>query len=95
MSLTMHAPDLAYRLRALLEDLPDAAVPITYQQAAEALGLTPPRTIQRIALALEALMREDVASRPPDDRRPGSQPSWRPAPAGLLRAGRGTRPLSR
>lgn len=62
MSLTMHAPDLAYRLRALLEDLPDAAVPITYQQAAEALGLTPPRTIQRIALALEALMREDVAA---------------------------------
>ncbi|MGM0982707.1 MAG: hypothetical protein ACQEXG_04680 [Pseudomonadota bacterium] len=43
-------------------DLPDAAVPITYQQAAEALGLTPPGTIQRVALALEALMREDVAA---------------------------------
>lgn len=50
------------RLRELLESLPDAAVPITYQQAAEALGLTPPRTIQRVARALEALMREDVAA---------------------------------
>ncbi|WP_280549952.1 MULTISPECIES: hypothetical protein [unclassified Halomonas] len=55
-------PDLAPRLRELLMGLPDEAVPITYQQAAEALGLTPPRTIQRVALALEALMREDVAA---------------------------------
>ncbi|WP_183325395.1 hypothetical protein [Halomonas cerina] len=42
--------------------LPDEALPITYQQAAEALGLSPPRTIQRVALALETLMREDVAA---------------------------------
>lgn len=56
------ATDLAPRLRTLLEQLPDDAVPITYQQAAEALGLAPPRTIQRVALALEALMREDVAA---------------------------------
>ncbi|MFO7647323.1 hypothetical protein [Halomonas campaniensis] len=56
------ATDLAPRLRTLLEQLPDDAVPITYQQAAEALGLTPPRTIQRVALALETLMREDVAA---------------------------------
>ncbi|SEL49803.1 hypothetical protein SAMN04488129_11116 [Halomonas daqiaonensis] len=54
--------NLAPRLRELLTGLPDAAVPITYQQAAEALGLTPPGTIQRVALALEALMREDVAA---------------------------------
>jgi len=54
--------DLAPRLRALLEGLPDAAVPITYQQAAEALGLVPPHTIRRVAMALETLMREDVAA---------------------------------
>jgi hypothetical protein len=56
------ATDLGPRLRELLEQLPDNAVPITYQQAAEALGLAPPRTIQRVALALETLMREDVAA---------------------------------
>ena len=56
------ATELAPRLRTLLEQLPDDAVPITYQQAAEALGLAPPRNIQRVALALEALMREDVAA---------------------------------
>ncbi|MEQ6916324.1 hypothetical protein [Halomonas aquatica] len=55
-------PDLAPRLREWLEGLPDVAVPITYQQAAEALGLSPPGTIQRVALALEALMCEDVAA---------------------------------
>lgn len=65
MSLTMHDPDLAMRLRALLERLPAEQLPITYQQATEALGLAPPRTIQRVALALEVLMREDVANRRP------------------------------
>ncbi|PRY67828.1 hypothetical protein [Halomonas ventosae] len=55
-------PDLATRLRELLTSLPHERLPITYQQAAEALGLAPPRTIQRVALALEALMREDVAA---------------------------------
>ena len=54
--------DLAPRLREWLTRVPEEAVPIPYQQAAEALGLTPPRTIQRVALALEALMREDVAA---------------------------------
>lgn len=34
---------------------------MTYQQLAEALALRPPRTIQRVAQALEALMREDAA----------------------------------
>ncbi|MCA1769874.1 MAG: hypothetical protein LC652_07970 [Halomonas sp.] len=62
MSLTIDDTDLAPRLRELLTALPEEAVPITYQQAAEALGLTPPRTIQRVALTLEALMREDVAA---------------------------------
>ncbi|MDY7114882.1 hypothetical protein RAN53_00840 [Halomonas sp. SSL-5] len=53
---------IATRLRDLLMGLPDAALPITYRQAAEALGLSPPRTIQRVAQALETLMREDVAA---------------------------------
>ncbi|SDN58837.1 hypothetical protein SAMN04487957_10182 [Halomonas shengliensis] len=54
--------DLAPRLRERLEQLPSEALPISYHQAAEALGLSPPRTIQRVAQALEALMREDVAA---------------------------------
>lgn len=54
--------ELASRLRELLENLPDEAVPITYQQAAAALGLTPPGIIRRVAMALETLMREDVAA---------------------------------
>ncbi|WP_319022838.1 hypothetical protein [Salinicola avicenniae] len=33
---------------------------MTYQQVVEALGLQPPRTIQRVAQALETLMREDA-----------------------------------
>ena len=53
---------IAPRLRDLLMGLPDAALPITYRQAAEALGLSPPRTIQRVAQALETLMREAVAA---------------------------------
>jgi len=62
MTATMPTPDLAARLREWLAALPDEALPVTYQQAAEALGLTPPGTIQRVAQALEALMREDVAA---------------------------------
>ncbi|TLF53031.1 hypothetical protein FEI13_02695 [Halomonas urmiana] len=58
----MADPDLPPRLRAWLERLPEAQLPVTYQQAAEAMGLAPPRTIQRVALALEALMREDAAA---------------------------------
>lgn len=53
---------IAPRLRALLEALPKEAAPITYQQAAAALGLSPPHTIRRVAMALETLMREDVAA---------------------------------
>nr|WP_284047878.1 hypothetical protein [Halomonas gemina] len=53
---------MAPQLRELLEQLPAERLPITYQQSAEALGLVPPRTIQRVALGLEALMREDVAA---------------------------------
>ncbi|QOR40028.1 hypothetical protein HNO52_17010 [Billgrantia diversa] len=49
----------ARQARHLLEAAPTASLPMTYQQLAEALGFTPPRTIQRVAQALEALMRED------------------------------------
>ncbi|MFO7909379.1 hypothetical protein LG277_12895 [Vreelandella aquamarina] len=54
--------DLNLRLRHYLNGLPPQALPITYQQAAEALGLSPPRTIRRVAVALETLMQEDVAA---------------------------------
>lgn len=56
----MLAMTLAAQVRRLLDAAPADALPLTYQQLAEALGLTPPGTIQRVAQALEALMREDV-----------------------------------
>ena len=56
----MLAMTLAAQVRRLLEAAPAASLPLTYQQLAEALGLTPPGTIQRVARALEALMHEDV-----------------------------------
>lgn len=40
---------LADQVRHLLDTAPEAMLPMTYQQLAEALGLTPPRTIQRVA----------------------------------------------
>ncbi|MCO7248123.1 hypothetical protein [Halomonas sp. Mc5H-6] len=52
---------IAKQVRALLANAPRDALPMTYQQVANALGLTPPRTIQRVAQALEQLMEEDVA----------------------------------
>ncbi|MGM0825056.1 MAG: hypothetical protein ACQEUY_10075 [Pseudomonadota bacterium] len=53
---------LADQIRALLTDKPSAELPMTYQQVAKALGLEPPRTIQRVAQAIEQLMEEDVAA---------------------------------
>lgn len=53
---------LADQVRALLTDKPSAELPMTYQQVAKALGLEPPRTIQRVAKATEQLMDEDVAA---------------------------------
>ncbi|GAB2788572.1 hypothetical protein GCM10027040_13480 [Halomonas shantousis] len=53
-------PPLPAQARHLLETAPRETLPMTYQQLAEALGLRPPRTIQRVAQALEALMREDA-----------------------------------
>ncbi|MCG7599326.1 hypothetical protein MHM84_05975 [Halomonas sp. McH1-25] len=53
-------PSLPAQVRHVLETAPHEALPMTYQQLAEAVGLCPPRTIQRVARALEALMREDA-----------------------------------
>lgn len=53
---------LAGRVRALIEQAPRQALPMTYQQVAAALGLTPPGTIAQVANALEWLMEEDVAA---------------------------------
>ncbi|WP_110667312.1 hypothetical protein [Salinicola halophilus] len=58
-------PALPPRVRQILETAPREALPITYQQLAEALGLQPPRTIQRVAQALETLMREDAEQHRP------------------------------
>lgn len=51
---------LATQVRRLLETAPESSLPLTYQQLATALGLTPPGTIRRVAQALETLMHEDV-----------------------------------
>ncbi|MGR4066865.1 hypothetical protein OCT51_17950 [Halomonas sp. LR3S48] len=56
---------LPTQARHLLEAAPAASLPMTYQQLAEALGLTPPRTIQRVAQALETLMHEDAEQERP------------------------------
>ncbi|RUR33604.1 hypothetical protein [Vreelandella nanhaiensis] len=57
--------DIATAVRQLLTAAPEKALPMTYQQVAASLGLTPPGTIQRVAQALEQLMRDDAASRQP------------------------------
>lgn len=52
-------------LRQLLLSAPREALPMTYQQAASALALTPPRTIAQVTQALEQLMHEDAAQQVP------------------------------
>ncbi|RTQ99870.1 hypothetical protein [Halomonas nitroreducens] len=65
MSKTPQDAELPAQARALLERAPEATLPMTYQRLAEALGLTPPQTIRRVARALESLMKEDAdAGRP-------------------------------
>ncbi|WP_027966075.1 hypothetical protein [Halomonas halocynthiae] len=56
------AQELAARVRQVLEKQPVAELPLTYRQLAEQLALEPPRTIQRVAQALEVLMHEDAAA---------------------------------
>lgn len=55
----------AVPLRQLLLSVPRDALPMTYQQVAVALALTPPRTIAQVTQALEQLMREDAAQQKP------------------------------
>jgi len=53
---------LASRLRAHLQALAARRLPITYQEAAKGLLLTPPNTIHRVTEALEQMMAEDAAA---------------------------------
>ena len=61
-----HTPEtLARRLRAHLQALAPLRLPITYQDAAKGLLLSPPNTIHQLTQALEQIMAEDaVADRP-------------------------------
>ena len=52
-------------LRQLLLSAPRETLPMTYQQVASKLALTPPRTIAQVTQALEQLMREDAAQQKP------------------------------
>jgi NFU1 iron-sulfur cluster scaffold homolog, mitochondrial len=54
--------DLTARVRAHLEGLPAAQLPITYGALARALGLWVPGSVGRVTRALEATMREDAAA---------------------------------
>ena len=53
---------LARRLRAHLQALAALRLPITYQEAAKALLLSPPNTIHQVTEALEQTMIEDAAA---------------------------------
>ena len=53
---------LARRLRTHLQVVAKQRVPITYQQAVNAVRLTAPNTIHQVTDALEHLMAEDAAS---------------------------------
>lgn len=55
----------AAAVRETLEAAPREKLPMTYQDVADTLGLQPPRTIQRVAQALEDTMREDAAQARP------------------------------
>ncbi len=53
---------LARRLRAHLQALATRRLPITYQEAAKGMFLSPPNTIHQVTEALEQLMAEDAAA---------------------------------
>ena len=53
---------LAAQIRDILTQRAPDDPCITYRELAEQLGLPPPGTIQRVAVALEQTMREDVPS---------------------------------
>lgn len=62
MSNSRRPPVDAGALSAYLDALARERRTATYQEAALALGLEPPQTIHRLALALEASMSEDAAA---------------------------------
>ncbi len=56
------AQTVAPRLREHLRKVAEQRLPVTYQEVAKALGLTPPNTIHQVTEALEHLMTEDAAT---------------------------------
>lgn len=57
------APEtLTRRLRAHLQALATKRLPITYQEAAKGMFLSPPNTIHQVTEVLEQLMAEDAAT---------------------------------
>ncbi len=56
------AQTIAPRLREHLGTIAEQRLPVTYQEVAEALGLTSPNTIHQVTEALEHLMTEDAAT---------------------------------
>ena len=62
MSDSGKPPVDAEALSAYLDTLARAGRTVTYQETALALGLEPPQTIHRLALALEASMSGDAAA---------------------------------
>ena len=56
------AQTIAPRLREHLRKVAEQRLPVTYQEVAKALGLTPPNTIHQVTEALEHLMTEDAAA---------------------------------
>tara|TARA_R110002096_G_scaffold383566_5_gene577447 strand:- start:2395 stop:3573 length:1179 start_codon:yes stop_codon:yes gene_type:complete len=57
--------DLPRRVRACLDALPPATLPITYGRLARGLGMYAPGSVRKITAALEATMREDAAANRP------------------------------
>lgn len=62
---TSTADPLAGRVRHYLCQIAGQARPITYQALAKALELSPPNTINQLAVALELLIEEDAATARP------------------------------
>ena len=53
---------IAPRLREPLRKVAEQRRPVTYQEVAKGLGLTPPNTIHQVTEALEHLMTQDAAT---------------------------------
>jgi hypothetical protein len=63
MTVEDNTPEtLAHRLRVHLQALATQGSPITYNDAAKGLRLSPPNTIHQVTQALEQIMAEDAAA---------------------------------